>query len=92
MEYDKDPDAHLDYFWDWTKWLAPAETIINHTIEVDPVLGVDVDTSSVDAGGKKVVAWLDGGEPNTSVAVTCHILTSEGREDDRTMDIWVKER
>jgi hypothetical protein len=92
MEFEKDPNDYLDYFWDFEPWLAPTETIISHSFEVNPILGVDVATSSVDPTGKKVVAWLEGGDPDTSVGVTCHIVTSEGREKDRTMDLWVKER
>jgi hypothetical protein len=92
MTYEKDPDARLDYFWDWTDWLGPAELITNHSFSIVPILGVELDTSSVSTDGKKVVAWLIGGEENTAVDVTCHIITNEGREDDRTMNIWVKER
>jgi hypothetical protein len=92
MAFDKDPDSTLDYFFDWTEWLGPTDTIINHSIDIVPLLGVELDSSSVSQDGKQVVVWLVGGDENTAVDVTCHIVTQEGREDDRTMSIWVKER
>lgn len=95
MQLAHDPDARLDYTWNWDDWLQPGEIITSHYLEVEPTQPADglmVDTSDIFIGGRMVVAWLQGGVPKTAVGVTCHIVTSEGREDDRTHDIWVKER
>lgn len=94
-QLEHDPDSRLDYSWDWDKWLGHDETITNHSISIlpaQPADGVKLDDSDIYPGGKSVVAWLTGGVENTEVGVTCHIVTSEGREDDRTIDLWVKER
>ncbi len=92
MEIKHDPDARLDYAWDWSDWLQDGETIDSHSIVEDPLLGVNVETSAPSLDNKKIVAWVSGGEVNTAVSLTCHIVSSANREDDRTIDLWVAER
>lgn len=84
-----DPNARLDYTFDWSDRLDEAETIINYVLEV--VTGdITVDTDSEAAG--VVTAWLEGGTNGTRAKVTCHIVTSVGREDDRTMTLSIRQR
>ena len=80
----KDPSAILDYVFDWTEWLAAAETITDHTITADT--GITVDSSTEDAG--KVTVWLSGGTAGINYKVACLITTTAGRTDERT--IWIK--
>lgn len=90
-----DPDARLDYTWDWIKWLRDEEIIVTFSIDINPTQpaeGIMLDASDIFVGGKQVVAWLRGGVVKTAVDVTCHIVTSDGREDDRTHELWVAER
>jgi len=82
---DKDPDAVLDYSWDWTLWLADiSDSIASHSIII-PV-GLTCDSSSV--VGDFVVAWISGGTLATSYQVVCRVVTTGGRTDDRS--IYVK--
>ena len=83
-QYLKDPSAILDWAFDWTDWLATAETITDHTITADT--GITVDSSTEDAG--KVTVWLSGGTAGQNYKVACKITTSAGRTDERT--IWIK--
>jgi hypothetical protein len=87
----KDPDARLDYSFDWTTegWLDEGEAIVSYTFEVAQG-DVEVDADSELDG--VVTAWLVGGTPGVKSKVTCHIVTDVGREDDRTMSITIKER
>ena len=80
----KDPSAVLDYAFDWTDWLAAAETITYHTITADT--GITVDSWTEDAG--KVTVWLSGGTAGINYKVACKITTTAGRTDERT--IWIK--
>ena len=80
----KDPSAVLDYVFDWTEWLAAAETITVHTITADTGITVD---SSTELDGK-VTVWLSGGTAGINYKVACKITTSAGRTDERT--IWIK--
>ena len=83
-QYTKDPSAVLDWAFDWTDWLAAAETITNHTITADT--GLTVDSSTEDAG--VVTVWLSGGTAGENYKVACLVETSAGRTDERT--IWIK--
>ena len=87
-QFVKDPDAVLDYVFDWrdasTPWLATSETIANHTITADT--GLKVDSSAENNG--KITVWLSGGTAGINYKVACLITTTEGRTDERT--IWIK--
>ena len=82
--FTKDPSAVLDWAYDWTDWLAEAETITDHTITADT--GITVDSSTEDDG--KVTVWLSGGTAGINYKVACLITTTAGRTDERT--IWIK--
>lgn len=85
----KDPDARLDYAWDWTAWLEDGETIESHTVTVasgDVTLDGETEAAGV------VTVWISDGTLGTTSRVTCHIVTSEDREDDRTRIISIRER
>lgn len=83
-----DPEAVLDYQWDWTAWLGE-DTISTHTI-ADDSDSLDID-SSLDTD-TTVTAWISGGTVGTTARVTCHIVTGDGREDDRTITLLIRER
>lgn len=88
--YVKDPDAVLDYTFDWTAWLPDSDTIITRTIT--PGSGITVNSSSIALTGKAVVAWLSGGTVGQTYPVTCRITTTEGRTDDRTLYVRIQQR
>lgn len=87
-KYLKDPDAVLDYAFDWSAWLASGETITDHTITAET--GITVDSSSESLG--KVTVWLSGGTAGEWYTVACLIETSAGRIDERTMWVTVTDR
>ncbi len=85
--YLKDPDAVLDYAWDWTAWLAEGETISAATVTAT---GVTVDSSSEDGG--VVTAWISGGTAGVGATATCRVVTSQGRTDDRSLSLTIAQR
>lgn len=85
--FTKDPDAVLDYEWDWAAWLGD-DTIASHTVTASAGLTVD----STEATATAVTAWLSGGTDGATYSVTCHIVTAAGREDDRTMTFTMQPR
>ena len=90
----KDPDAVLDYIFDWTLWLDDVvDTIATQTVTTPTVSGSIVidDSNSV---GKTVVAYISGGTVGQTYPVTCQIVTaaSPPRTDERTIYIKIKER
>jgi hypothetical protein len=97
--YIKDPDAVLDYKFDWkastngtgsSDWLASGETISSHTITEDT--GITVDSSSLTDTNTSVTVWLSGGTAGTDYDVACKITTSASRTDERTITIKCQER
>ena len=84
----KDPDAVLDYGFDWDDWLATAETISSTSWTVPS--GITKDSDQYDDTTAKV--WLSGGTVDTEYELTCQIATSGGRTDDRSFIIEVQER
>ena len=84
----KDPDAVLDYGFDWSSWLATGETISSHTITTETGLTKDSDSESSGV----VTVWLSGGTAGNDYDVACKIETSAGRKDERTITIRVKNR
>lgn len=90
MNLTHDPNAHLDYEWDWTGWLATGETISSHTISVLPPGEMVLDNES--ATSNTVTVWIAGGVPGRTYHVTCHIVTNQTRQDDRKFILSVKDR
>lgn len=86
--YQHDPHARLDYQFDWSRWLDDDETIT--LAEVAEVAELTIETPIVATG--RVVVWVSGGTVGQMYRVTCHITTSAGREDDRTMLLKVVNR
>ena len=86
---DKDPQAVLDYKFDWNaadrdgnKWLATGETISTRTVTVAG--GITKDSDSITDSGKSVTVWLSGGTAGSAYLITCQIVTSAGRTDERS--------
>lgn len=89
MAFIKDPDAVLDYGFDWSDWLAAGETIVSSAWAAD---SSDITIDSDTFGDTSATVWLSGGTVGTEYKLTNHIVTSAGREDDRTIVIKAKER
>ena len=87
-EYFKDPDAVLDYGFNWVDWLETGETISNSIWTVPT--GITEDSTAY--SNTATTIWLSGGTLNTDYEVINHITTSEDREDDRTLKIKVRQR
>ena len=95
----KDPNAKLDYKFDWaaltngtgsSDWLASGETIASKTVTV--TTGITKDSDSLDDSDTSVLVWLSGGTAGSDYEVTCHITTSDSRQDDRTLTVKVRQR
>ena len=84
----KDPDAILDYAFDWTDWLEAGETISSQTITV--AAGITKDSDSESSG--IVTIWLSGGTDGTDYIVACKITTNLSRTDERSIIIHCIER
>lgn len=88
---DKDPAAKLDYAVDWTAWLQASETITTSTWTAPAGLTKMSSPAESVVGGKATV-WLQGGTVGQSYAVVNHIVTNQGREDERTILVVMVDR
>lgn len=91
--FPKDPDAVLDYKFDWNDadrgpWLQTGESITSHVITVDAGITKDSDSESDGA----VTVWLSGGSAGESYDIACKIVTALNRTDERTIRIIVEDR
>lgn len=93
QEFEKDPDAVLDYTIDWSDWLDD-DTISTSAWATPARADEDDDITIDDDSNTTTIAtvWLSGGTPGLHYKVTNHIVTADGREEDRTITIKVKQR
>jgi hypothetical protein len=83
----KDPDAKLDYGFDWATWLG-SDTISSSSWTVPTGLTKVSDTNDTTT----TTVWLSGGTAGVSYRVVNSIVTAGGREEDRSLWIVMKER
>ena len=86
--YLKDPDAVLDYGFDWSPWLADGVTISASTWTVPAGITKDSDSNTTTT----TTIVLSGGTAGVSYVLTNHVVASDGQEDDRSMQVDVRER
>lgn len=91
--FNKDPDAILDYGFDWTPWLD-GDVIETSTWTVEQDAGttntLTTSNSTFDPAGGKTTIWLSGGETGDYYTLTNEITTGAGRLDDRTLGISIR--
>lgn len=85
---EKDPQAKLDYAVDWTAWLGSSETISTSTWTVPSGLTKSAESNTT----ALAVVWLTGGTVGERYALTNHIITNQGREDDRTFTVLITQK
>lgn len=97
-QYEKDPDAKLDYQIDWRAdesdggpYLEDGETISTSTWDVPAGLTQVTPAPSI-VSGEKTVIWLSGGTVGEWYRVVNSIVTSAGRDDDRSIMIFIKQK
>ena len=97
----KDPNATLDYLFNWGDWLVPGDTIVSKVVTADAgltvsssaiVAGTDRDGVSVPSGA--VLVWITGGTLGAEYKVVCNVTTASAppRIDDRTMTFVIQQR
>lgn len=83
----KDPDAILDYSWDWTAYLATiSDTISSVTFTLtSPATTTPLVKTAQSNTSLIAKAFLSGGTLGATETCTCRIVTAGGRTDDRTI-------
>jgi hypothetical protein len=84
----KDPDASLDYTFDWTAYLAnSSDTIASVTYQLSDGLA----QTRVLNTETQARSYVSGGTLGTTASVTCRITTVAGRIDERTIFLKIEQ-
>lgn len=90
----KDPQAVKDYQLNWTDYLtelSEGDTLISSTWSItvgpDDELSIGADVLAHPA----TTVWVSGGTVDMTYWVTNHVVTNEGREDDQSIIIKIKQ-
>ena len=87
----KDPEADLDYRFDWSAWLD-TDTIVTSTWAAQAGSGFTLHDDSIEDNTETIV-WISGGVvADSRWGVTNTIVTAAGRTEERTLMIKVEER
>ena len=93
----KDPDARLDYLFNGADWLPEGDLFTSAIVTVYKV-GTTEETDAIviddqDFNDLQIIAWIaPGGNAGESYDVTAHYGTRDGREDDCTFTLQLKEK
>lgn len=87
--YKKDPNATLDYTFDWTAYLTPLADTIASVTWVLPAGLTNVSQSNTTM---TATVFVSGGTLGESLQLTCRITTAGGRTDDRSITLKIVER
>jgi len=85
----KDPNATLDYTFNWSDWLDQVSDTIASVVWV---VGSPLVKTSESFSALAATVWVSGGVVGTTIPITCRITTLGGRIDDRTIQLTIKER
>jgi hypothetical protein len=89
MALKKDPNAVLDYTFDWGPYLTP----LNDTIQtVTWITSAGITKVSQSNTAVTATAFVSGGVLGEKETLTCRITTSGGRTDDRSVTLQIVER
>lgn len=88
QSFTKDPNADLDYMIDWSEWLA-GDTLSTSSWAV---ASGDVTLHDAAIVGDLARVWASGGTAGTIARLTNSIVTTAGREEDRTLTLILQER
>jgi len=90
LTIDKDPQAVLDYVFDWSAWLSA----ISDTITGTPLftVGAGLTLASQSNTTLTATAFVSGGTVGSKAPVSCRITTAGGRTDERTVYLKIVNR
>lgn len=89
----KDPDAVLDYTFDWGPYLASnSDAIASHDVAIDDPPDNSLVIEDFLRDGAVVTVWLSGGTLDQTYIVRCRVTTTGGRTDDRSFSLYIAQQ
>jgi len=86
----KDPDAVLDYSFDWGPWLG-SDTLATSSWAIDDS-GLSIVPASESFDDTITAVFLTGGAVGENYVLKNSITTNGSREDDRSVEIKIRQR
>lgn len=87
----KDPEADLDYRFDWEEWLD-GDTIATSVWTIEASSGMSQHDASI-VDGTDTIVWLSGGvRREWAYEVTNTITTAAGRTEERSLMVTIQNR
>lgn len=84
----KDPNAVLDYTFDWTQYLESISDVIQ---TVTYQLSQGLTQTRTQHNETQALSYLGAGVLGTTESVTCRITTAAGRVDERTIFLKIEQ-
>lgn len=88
----KDPSAKLPYGRTWADWLEAGDSIASAAWSVSPEGELTINADKSGVSGAIANVFLEGGVAGRDYTLTCHVVTTNGLEDDRSFIVRVRER
>ncbi|MFN7173684.1 MAG: hypothetical protein ACK4MT_03115 [Thermaurantiacus tibetensis] len=88
----KDPDARLDYRFDWSDWTEGGVALAASEWAVEPAVAGGLVAESPAIEGTATLVWLTGGAPGQVYAVRNRVTFSDGAIDERSIVVRVENR
>lgn len=82
----QDASAKLDWGIDWSEWMDDGDSI---SVSDWTASSDDLTLSSDSVSGDTTIVWVEGGSAGNWYTLTNSIVTSEGREDERTIRLQI---
>ncbi len=86
--FTKDPNEHLDFDFDFSRWLPDGDLIASAVAEI---AGSTATITTVEPSNTSVRVWLSGGVAAESGTITVRATTNEGRIKEAAVRIKIKE-
>lgn len=91
VTYTKDPNAKLDYPFNWAAWLPYGDTIASVAYVVASGLTLSADPPP-SFSNTVATPFLQGGTLGETYSVVCRITTAAGRIQDQTIYIYIADQ
>lgn len=85
----KDPDATLDYAFDWSQWLSNDTIVSSEWVAESGITKVPA-SESIDGNITRV--FISGGAVGESYTLANKITTNASRIDERSIEIKIRQR
>jgi hypothetical protein len=87
IEFNKDPNAKLDYTLDWTDWLVTGDTVSTSVWTVPSGLTAVSDSNTTTT----TTIWLSGGTAGKFYTISNRITTLSGRIEDQSFQLRIND-